>query len=133
MHGLDHSITFTQILALDLGKFNSVACIYDPKTAEHRFVSLTTTPQTIHDLLVQHACEDPAQTLVVFETCDCSGWVYDLAKALGFAVAVANPSHEAWRWTRPGDEAAKEDCDCRPGKEAAGHALGDAAGWHELA
>jgi transposase len=100
MHGLDHSITFTQILALDLGKFNSVACIYDPKTAEHRFVSLTTTPQTIHDLLVQHACEDPAQTLVVFETCDCSGWVYDLAKALGFAVAVANPSHEAWRWTR---------------------------------
>ena len=56
--------------------------------------------QTIHDLLVQHVGEDPSQTLVVFETCDCGGWVYDIAMALGFAVAVANPSHEAWRWTK---------------------------------
>src|SRR3954454_4320081 len=100
MHGLSDSITFTGILALDLGKFNSVACLYDPKTAQHRFVSLATSPQTLHDLLAEHAGEDPSQTLVVFETCDCSGWVYDLATALGFAVAVANPSHEAWRWKR---------------------------------
>jgi hypothetical protein len=30
MHGPTHSNTFTRILALDLGKFNSVLCIYDP-------------------------------------------------------------------------------------------------------
>ena len=45
MHGIDHSITFTRILALDLGKFNSVACIYERATHEHRFVSVQTTPQ----------------------------------------------------------------------------------------
>ncbi len=38
--------------------------------------------------------------LVVFETCDCAGWVHDLATALAMQVAVANPSNEAWRWTR---------------------------------
>ena len=55
----------------------------------------------MHDLLVQQgAGEDPSQTLVVFETCDCGGWVYDIAAALGFVVAIANPSHEAWRWTK---------------------------------
>jgi len=44
--------------------------------------------------------ECSSQTLVVFETCDCGGWVYDIASAMGFTVAVANPSHEAWRWTK---------------------------------
>jgi transposase len=100
MHGLNHSTTFVQILALDLGKFNSVCCRYDPRTAQHRFRSLPTTQQAVHDVLVENAGADPSQILVVFETCDCCGWIYDMAVTLGFAVAVANPSHEAWRWTR---------------------------------
>jgi len=100
MHGLDHSIKFTRILAIDLGKFNSVACIYDPATTVHSFITIQTTPQSVHDLLTEHTGEDPSQTLVVFETCDCGGWVYDIASALGFTVAIANPSHEAWRWTK---------------------------------
>jgi transposase len=75
-------------------------CLYDPATTQHSVLTVQTMPQTIHDLLVQHAGESPSQTLVVFETCDCGGWVYDIAVALGFAVAIANPSHEAWRWTR---------------------------------
>jgi transposase len=54
----------------------------------------------MHDLLIEHVDQVPAQTLVVFETCDCGGWVHDLAVSLGFVVAVANPSHEAWRWTK---------------------------------
>ena len=104
MHGLQtslpHSIKFNRIVAIDLGKFNSVVCDYDPATTAHSFVTVQTTPQTMHDLLVEHAGEDPSQTLVVFETCDCGGWVYDIAVALGLTVAVANPSHEAWRWTK---------------------------------
>ena len=100
MHGLAHSINFSRIVAIDLGKFNSVVCLYDPATTQHSFLTIQTTPQTIHDLLAQHVGEDPSQTLVVFETCDCGGWVYDIAMALGFAVAIANPSHEAWRWTK---------------------------------
>lgn len=100
MHGLDHSINFSRIVAIDLGKFNSVVCLYDPGTTEHSFVTVQTTPQAVHDLLVENAGSDPSQTLVVFETCDCGGWVYDIASALGFIVAVANPSSEAWRWTK---------------------------------
>jgi transposase len=100
MHGLTHSIKFNRIVAIDLGKFNSVVCLYDPATTQHSFVTIQTMPQTVHDLLVKQAGEDPSQVLVVFETCDCGGWVYDIAAALGLLVAVANPSHEAWRWTK---------------------------------
>jgi transposase len=102
MHGFHqlHSIKFDHIVAIDLGKFNSVVCIYDPATTRHSFVTIQTIPQVVHDFLAEHAGEDPAQTLVVFETCDCGGWVYDIAVALGFVVAIANPSHEAWRWTK---------------------------------
>jgi transposase len=98
MHGLPHSITFNRIVAIDLGKFNSVVCLYDPATTRHSFLTVQTTPQVMHDLLTQQ--ENPAQTLVVFETCDCGGWVYDIAAAMGFIVAIANPSSEAWRWTK---------------------------------
>src|SRR5687768_3373785 len=100
MHGLAQSITFTRILAIDLGKFNSVACAYDSIAHEHSFSSLQTTPERVHDLLVAHATPDPADTLLVIETCDVSGWVHDIAAALGMQTAIANPSHEAWRWSR---------------------------------
>jgi transposase len=109
MHGLDQSITFTRILAIDLGKFNSVACAYDPATHEHRFASLRTSPADVHDLLVAHATADPADTLLVIETCDVSGWVHDIAVALGMQAAIANPSHEAWKWTRVKRKTDKDD------------------------
>src|SRR5205809_6816419 len=99
MHGLygqPHSTNVTRILAIDLGKFNSVACVYDPITHEHSFTSLQTSPARIHELMVQHqtAADDPARTLVVIETCDVSGWVADIATALGMQMAMANPSQE---------------------------------------
>jgi len=109
MHGLAHSTASTRILALDLGKFNSVLCVYDPATHDHHFVSAQTTPQTIHDLLVTHQTDDPSSTLLVIETCDVAGWVYDIAVALGMNVAVANPAHEAWRWTRVKRKTDKDD------------------------
>src|SRR5207247_1137807 len=49
-----HSTNISRILALDLGKFNSVACVYERATHEHRFTSVQTTPQMIHDLLLKH-------------------------------------------------------------------------------
>lgn len=104
MHGpLDlnrHSTNFDRIVALDLGKFNSVACVYDVRTQEHVFTSIATSPQTIHDLLSEHAGDDPSRVLVIFETCDAAGWVHDIAAALGFAVMVANPCDETWRWRK---------------------------------
>ena len=109
MHGLTHPTTFTRILSLDLGKFNSVSCVYDPATHDHRFIGAQTTPRTIHDLLVAQQTDDPAQTLLVIETCDVAGWVHDIAVALGMQVAVANPAHEAWRWTRVKRKTDKDD------------------------
>ena len=109
MHGPHHSTNVTRILALDLGKFTSVLCIYDPATHAHHFASVQTTPRTIHDLLIAHQTEDPAATLLVIETCDVAGWVHDIAAALGLSVAVANPAHEAWRWTRVKRKTDKDD------------------------
>src|SRR5204863_1962831 len=106
MHG-----PYSQIIAIDLGKFNSVVCVYNPADATHRFLSLATTPQMIHDLLsgLIRTPDDAASILVVFETCEICGWVHDVASALGFAVAVANPCHEAWRWTKVKRKTDKDD------------------------
>ncbi len=35
------------------------------------------SPAAVRDLLARHATEVPTDTLVVCETCDCCGWVYD--------------------------------------------------------
>ena len=94
------STTFTKILAIDLGKFNSVACIYDVHAQQHVFKSISMSPRAVHDLLAEHAGEEPSRVLVIFETCDTSGWVHDVATALGLSVIVANPCDEAWRWRK---------------------------------
>ena len=99
----------SRIIALDLGKFNSVACIMDGATRRHRFETLTTTPQRLHDLFAAHATEAPAQTLVVIEACDAGGWVHDLAVALGLSVAVANCCNDAWKWRKVKRKTDKDD------------------------
>lgn len=108
MHG---SSSYTEILALDLGKFNSIFCCFNPADSSHRFVALQTTPTAIHDLLSAQirTPDDAAKILVVFETCEICGWVFDIASALGFAIAVANPCHEAWRWTKVKRKTDKDD------------------------
>jgi len=83
------------ILALDLGKFKSVACRYDPVTGEHAFETIATTPPAVHDLLIEAS---PA--VLVIEACSASGWISDLAESLGIAVRVANTLGEAWKWKR---------------------------------
>ena len=40
-----------KILAIDLGKFNSVACIDDGKITKNRFQKFKTAPDVLHDLL----------------------------------------------------------------------------------
>ena len=124
MHGPKHSTNFIRILAIDLGKFNSVLCDYDPLTHQHTFESVQTTPQAMHDLLVRRGPldADRSATLVVFETCDCSGWVYDLCIALGVAVAVANPADEAWKWKRVKRKTDRDDA-LKMARMAARHEL----------
>ena len=49
MHGTlsPLSLRYSRILAFDLGKFNSVLCRFDPVTAAHSFVALTTDRASI--------------------------------------------------------------------------------------
>ena len=104
---------YATILGLDLGKFKSVCCVMDAATGVHRFETLATTPEALHDLLTRHAgttttptatptaTPTPAPTLLVVETCDVAGWVHDLAAALGVAVTVVHTQgDERWRWRK---------------------------------
>src|ERR1700712_1941012 len=85
----------TTILGLDLGKFKSVACLYDTHTTATRFETVLTDPDALRDFLqLRHP------DLVVFETCTVAGWVADLCSELGLEFAVANPMHEAWSWRK---------------------------------
>src|SRR3954470_7926214 len=83
------------IIGLDLGKFKSVACLYDTETTAARFTTVPTDPDGLKALL---AAERPG--LVVFETCTVAGWVADMCSELGLDFAVANPMHEAWSWRK---------------------------------
>ena len=75
------------ILAIDLGKFNSVFCWYDPDARAAR------VPHRRH-----HARRPPPRThrqpvaRVVFEACSQAGWVHDLCEQLGLpAMSPAPP------------------------------------------
>jgi len=92
------------ILALDLGKYNTVFCDYNSVNGEHEFGKVKTTPQTIHDLIV----EKEPQT-VVLEVCSIAGWVVDIARALGIETETANTTHDAWRWKNVKKKNDKED------------------------
>jgi len=91
-------------LALDLGKYNTVFCDYNSVNGEHEFGKVKTTPQTIHDLIV----EKQPQT-VVMEVCSIAGWVVDIAQALGKETETANTTHDAWRWKNVKKKNDKED------------------------
>jgi transposase len=82
-----------KILALDLGKFKSVGCVYDTSSLEHEYETVVTTAQGLHDLMVEH---EPDR--VVIEICSIAGWVTDLVRTLGIEIEVASTTHEAWRW-----------------------------------
>ena len=92
------------ILALDLGKYNTVFCDYNSINGEHEFGKVKTTPQKIHDLIVQ---KEPQR--VVLEVCTIAGWVVDIARALGIETETANTTHDAWRWKNVKKKNDKED------------------------
>lgn len=82
-----------QILALDLGKYKSVGCEFEANSGRHSFVTFPTTPQALHDLIV-----DPEPDRVVIEIRSIAGWVCDLMRTLGIEIQVANSADERWRW-----------------------------------
>jgi transposase len=92
------------ILALDLGKYKSVACAYGRATAEARFQTLDTTRDELRQLFERHR---PA--VVVFEACTLAGWVHDLCAELGLPCKVANTASEAWKFKHAKRKTDKDD------------------------
>jgi len=83
----------TTILAIDLGKFNSVLCWYEPASRTERFRTVATTPDQLRRELTQQPIAQ-----VVFEACSQAGWVHDLCEELELRVIVASTTAAAWQW-----------------------------------
>jgi transposase len=85
--------TNASILAIDLGKYKSVACSHDPATGEFRFTTFDTTRAELQRLL-----DKQAPAVVIIEACLLAGWVHDLCSELGVRCLVANTASEAWKF-----------------------------------
>ena len=81
------------ILAIDLGRYKSAACVYHRITREHTFRTVDSTPDAVDRLLARH----PA-AVVVIEACANAGWVHDRAVAAGHPVEVADTAAESWKF-----------------------------------
>lgn len=92
------------ILAIDLGKFHSVACFYEVADGRHEFKRIETSPRAVNELLLERKV-----LKVVIEIGAQAGWVVDLCGALGIAVEVANANGEAWRWRSVKDKSDRKD------------------------
>jgi transposase len=91
------------ILAIDLGKYKCVACLY--RSAEdHRFHSFSTSRAELARLIDRHR---PA--VVLIEACLLAGWVHDLCRDQGVECLVANTSSEAWKFKHLKRKTDKDD------------------------
>lgn len=81
------------ILAVDLGKSKSVACVFELGSGAHRFETIPTTPAGVLDLL-----ERTKPERVVIEIGSTAGWICDVCREAGVPIEVANTNHDAWRW-----------------------------------
>jgi len=84
-----------KILALDLGKFKSVACIYVAGSDEQTFETIRTEYLEVFRLV-----EEVKPDRVVIEISPLAGWIGDLIREQGIELQVANPNGGAWSWRR---------------------------------
>ncbi len=93
-----------KILALDLGKFNTMCCFFDSKSKKHSFLNASTTREELTVVLKKRKID-----LVVMEACGPSGWINDLAQTLGHKTIVCSTNEDAWRWTNVKRKTDKDD------------------------
>src|SRR5262245_5147613 len=91
------------ILALDLGKYKTTACLYR-NADDARFETVPTSCAELQRLL-----DRTRPALVVLEACALSGWVHDLCVARGFVCRVANTAAEAWKFKHAKRKTDKDD------------------------
>ena len=86
-------MTGTPILAIDLGKYKCVACVYDKVTAAAEFRTITTSRAEVERLV-----RATRPSVVVIEAYTPAGWVHDPCREHGVPVKVANTAAEAWKY-----------------------------------
>jgi transposase len=93
-----------KILALDLGKFNTMCCFFDSKSRKHTFLNASTDRNYLATVFKKHKVD-----LVVMEACGPSGWINDLAQSLGHKTIVCSTNEEAWSWSKVKRKTDKDD------------------------
>jgi transposase len=91
------------ILAIDLGKYKCVACLYR-SAADHAFHAVDTSRAELERLIRRAR---PA--VVVIEARTPAGWVADLCGELGLPCKVANTAAEAWKYKHTRRKTDKDD------------------------
>ena len=81
------------ILALDIGKFNTMCCFFDPKIRKPEFLLIPTDPESLTKVMKSKKVD-----LVVMEACGPSGWISDLCGELKLKTLVCSTNEDAWRW-----------------------------------
>jgi len=92
------------ILAIDLGKYNSMCCFFDTETQKHTFLNAATTRSYLTSVLKNHQID-----LVVMEACGPSGWIRDLCQEHSLETLVCSTNEEAWRWQNVKRKTDKDD------------------------
>jgi len=93
-----------KILAIDLGKYNSMCCFYETKTQKYRFQTVATTRDYLTAVFKNHEID-----LVVMEACGPSGWICDLCQELGLKTLVCSTNDAAWEWKNVKRKTDKDD------------------------
>ncbi len=92
------------IMAIDLGKFNSMMCVYNQSTKEHAFETVT-TERGYFKTMFQTFTPD----LVVVEACGPSGWVGDLCEELDLKYIACSTHQDAWLFKNVKRKTDKDD------------------------
>ena len=92
------------ILAIDLGKYNSMCCFYEEESQKSEFQKAETTRRYMEAVLRSRHID-----LVVMEACGPSGWLSDLCHELGIKTLVCSTNDEAWQWSKVKRKTDKDD------------------------
>jgi transposase len=82
-----------KILALDLGNFKSVACVYDTQTTKAEYTTIVSSKEALRELVLR---QEPDR--VVIEICPLAGWVCDVVRATEREIQVAGTNEQRSRW-----------------------------------
>jgi len=104
MNTISTTASTATILAIDLGKYKSVACVHDADSGEIRFATFDTSRAEVQRLLAKEA-----PGVVIIEACLLAGWVHDLCGERGVRCLVANTASEAWKFKHLKRKTDKDD------------------------